>query len=350
MLDAGAVSNAASDDARPLTRAVAREAAQWLMRLHSGEASSSDEAACQRWRAANPEHERAWQRAEHINQKFQLVPREIGMGALNRSRRVDRRALLKTLVVTISVAPASYLTWRALDDGQGAEWLAQWQADARTATGERRSLTLDDGTRIELNTASAIDVKFSASERRIILRSGEIFIETGPDSRNPSSSHRPFIVETRHGSIRALGTRFLVRQEHGAAAATRVAVMQGAVEIRPQASSAPPLRLAAGEQTRFDARHIDAVQTADPQAAAWTRGLLVARNQRLDDFAAELDRYRPGLLRCDPAVAELRITGAFQLDNTDNVLIALPDTLPVSVLYRTRWWVTIIPPQGQAGS
>jgi transmembrane sensor len=346
MLDAGAVSNAAVDETRPLEQAVARAAAQWLMRLHSGEASSSDEAACLRWRAAHPEHERAWQRAERISHKLQIVPSEIGMGTLNRSRRMDRRALLKTLTLAISVAPASYLAWRALDEGQADAWLAQWNADAHTATGERRSLTLNDGTRIDLNTASAIDVKFSASERRIFLRSGEILIETGQDKRN--LTHRPFIVETRHGSIRALGTRFLVRQEHGAATATRVAVMQGAVEIRPQASSAPPLRLAAGEQTRFNARHIDAVQAADPQAAAWTRGLLVARNQRLEDFAAELDRYRPGLLRCDPAVAELRITGAFQLDNTDNVLAALPDTLPVSVLYRTRWWVTIIPPQGQA--
>ena len=54
-------------------------------------------------------------------------------------------------------------------------------------------------------------------------------------------------------------------------------------------------------------------------------------------------RYRPGLLRCDPAVAPLRVSGAFQLHDTDAVLAALPATLPVSVRYRTSYWVTIGP-------
>lgn len=83
----------------------------------------------------------------------------------------------------------------------------------------------------------------------------------------------------------------------------------------------------------------------DPQAGAWSQGVLFARNQRLADFAVELGRYRRGLLRCAPEVANLRITGAFQLHNTDAVLAALPDTLPVSVVYRTRWWVSIVAPQ-----
>ena len=64
---------------------------------------------------------------------------------------------------------------------------------------------------------------------------------------------------------------------------------------------------------------------------------------RLDAFAAELARYRAGIVRCDPDVADLRISGAFQLNNTDSVLQALPALLPVQVTYRTSYWVTLGP-------
>lgn len=73
----------------------------------------------------------------------------------------------------------------------------------------------------------------------------------------------------------------------------------------------------------------------------WLSGVLRAEKMRLDDFISELDRYRPGLLRCDPAVAGLLISGAFQLRDTDQILHALSQTLPINVHYRTPYWVTI---------
>lgn len=159
MLDAGEMStpmSPVSDDARPLDRAIAREAAQWLMRLHSGEASDNDVLACQRWQVANPEHECAWQRAQRINQKLGLVPHAIGMPALNRLQRVDRRAMLKTWALAMTIAPASYLAWHQSVEELGGEWLAQWTADYKTATGERRDIALVDGTRVWINTDSRL--------------------------------------------------------------------------------------------------------------------------------------------------------------------------------------------------
>ncbi|MCD0506295.1 Fe2+-dicitrate sensor, membrane component, partial [Bordetella petrii] len=82
---------------------------------------------------------------------------------------------------------------------------------------------------------------------------------------------------------------------------------------------------------------------ADPRGPDWLRGVLHARDMRLDGFAAELARYRPGLLRCDPDVAALRISGTFQLHNTDGTLQALPALLPVQVRYLTAYWVTLAP-------
>ncbi|MFD2980294.1 iron dicitrate transport regulator FecR, partial [Klebsiella pneumoniae] len=80
-----------------------------------------------------------------------------------------------------------------------------------------------------------------------------------------------------------------------------------------------------------------------PGQDAWSNGLLVANRQRLDDFLAELGRYRQGWLRCDPAIAGLRISGTFSIDDTDSALRALEASLPVQRLERTRYWVTVIP-------
>jgi len=321
------------DDRRPIDRAIAREAAQWLASLYDGQ-SEEDVAACKRWRAADPEHERAWQRAQRINQKFGIVPKAVGLPALGRKVRVDRRRAIKTLMVFMTAAPVGYLSYRH------TPWAAM-NADYRTAKGEHREIQLADGTRVHLGTNTSIDIAFDGTQRLLRLHAGEIEVRTGSDSGQPV--YRPFIVQTTHGHIRALGTRFVVRRDEGATM-TRVSVMEHAVEIRPQAANGKLIVLKAGEQTRFSESGFEAVEAMDPHVADWTRGVLFANRMPLDEFAAELNRYRPGLLRCDPAVAGLRITGAFQLDNTDNILNALPDTLPVEVLFRTRYWVTIVPP------
>lgn len=326
--------SASYDDARPMDRAVARQAAQWLMRLHEGTVTGADEEACRRWRAADPEHERAWQRAEHVSQKFSLIPSRIGMPALDRTRGIGRRAAINRLVLLMVGASLAYGVYRS------APWQA-WTADYATATGERRAITLADGTRIHLNTATAIDVLFGEDQRLVVLRAGEISIETGADTAH--GIYRPFVVKTGQGRIRALGTRFVVRQFESPAM-TRATVLESAVEITPVEGKGAAMVLRAGEQASFTATHIEQIASADPHAAGWVQGVLYVSGMRLAEFAMELGRYRSGLLRCDPAVADLRITGVFQLDNTDSVLAALPDTLPVSVSYRSRYWVTIAAP------
>jgi transmembrane sensor len=331
------VSSTAADggelrEPRPLDRAVAREAAAWLVRLRE-DASPEDIDACARWRAADPEHERAWQRAQRLNDKLAMLPASVGVRTLGRRARTDRRFALKALTVAFTVGPAGYAAYRAMP------W-RDWISDERTAVGERRFVMLTDGTRIDLNTSTAIDIVFTASERRVVLIDGEMLVETGHDAGNPSGVYRPFIVETRQGRIRALGTRFVVRNDE-ASQATRVAVLHGAVEVTPADAPERATVLDAGQQTRFTATAIDAIEAADRHAGDWSRGVLFADGMRLADFVGELGRYRRGLLRCDPDIANLRITGAFQLGNIENVLAALPRTLPVSVVYRTRYWVTI---------
>ena len=219
--------------------------------------------------------------------------------------------------------------------GGGALWLSHRQtpwpqrlAQYRTPVGERREWQLADGSRLVLNTDSAADVDFDPRQRLVRLHAGELLVETAKD---PQAMARPFLVRTGEGTIRALGTRFLVRQQSGG---TLVTVLQDRVEIRPE-RSAQVRQLAAGGQLHFTAEHFGAESPVAAEAdAAWTRGMLVVADWPLERFVAELARYRPGRLSCDPAVSGLRISGAFPVNDTDRALAAVAKALPVRLAQR----------------
>lgn len=314
-----------------LDERVAQRAAKGFLLLTSGEATADERNQWERWRMADPVNEIAWQRAKLVCEKLNLLPPELANPVLGRAVRAskNRRATIKTLALLISTAPAGWLAWHVSPKHE-------WAADLHTATGEQREFQLDDGSRILLDTASSVDLQFDNSLRKIHLLSGAVLITTAPE---PGPQHRPFVVGTAQGSLRALGTRFSVRQDVGL---THVAVFEGAVEVSPVQTSVAPILLQGGEQTTFTASDVGGVSANGPHTDDWSRGVLYASNMRLLDFTHELGRYRRGILCCDTAVAELRISGVFQVRDTTPVLDSLSQVLPVDVLYRTRYWVTLI--------
>nr|WP_205600983.1 FecR domain-containing protein [Halomonas socia] len=197
-----------------LDQAILLEAADWMVLMQSGEASDSDHAQLERWQAISPDHEEAWRRAEELLGALDRVPGKLARGALSRLPSPERRQILRLGLLLLAAPTASWLALRH------TPW-REWSADLRTATGEQRTLDLADGTRLVLNTASAVNVSLTASERRLTLLTGEILITTGSD---PSPMSRPFIVQTSHGTLRALGTRFSARRLENA---TRAAVFEG---------------------------------------------------------------------------------------------------------------------------
>ena len=317
----------------------AREAAQWITRLHGAQPDAIDHTAWQTWRAADPAHELAWQRAELVMHTLGMVPPAIGTPVLGRPQHA-RRASTRVLAALILAGPAAlagYATARA------APW-QDWFADVRTTTGEIRKLMLDDGTRLALNTDTAVDIRFDGGTRLLRLHHGEIHVATALDTRMPA---RPFVVHTASGRVRALGTQFSVRANHGVLAPTaRVAVTAGAVEIRPAKAAQLAQVIIAGWQAGFTEYAIEpasALGAAGASLHAWVNGVLLADDTPLAALVAELARYRTGVLRCDPALADLRVTGAFQLRDTDNILELLQRSLPIKVTRRTRFWTTLEP-------
>jgi transmembrane sensor len=316
------------------THAVLSEAAEWYARLRDGSASSHEVARWQAWLHAAEEHQTAWHYVEDISRGIDPLrstsdPRRTADALSTAHERLHaRRRILMTLAAIASGGTLGMLSWR---ETMLSSSLLAWTADHRTPTGAQRAITLADGTHLWLNTASAINLHFNTSERRIELVQGEIFIETSRDKT------RPFLVETSHGRMQALGTRFNVRLNQ---AQTQLDVYEGAVEIRT-ASSGISRVVGAGQQSSFDRADIAALMTADAAREAWTQGMLLADNIPLHQVVQELRRYRAGHLGLADDVGTLKVYGNFPLHDTDRALRMLASALPIRIEQPLPWWTTL---------
>lgn len=315
------------DSASDIPPHVAQCAVEWLVELQSGGVPDD---ALQQWLEEHPDHQRAWQRIEAINGKLRSIEgmSSIAHATLAKPYSAKRRETLKRLAVLLFAGNAA---WVAQDNIPWRGWLA----DERTGVGERRAIRLADGTTLELNTNTAISVRFDAFERRVRLINGEILISTGKED---GYSLLPFLVETEHGELQPLGTRFSVRHEKDA---SRVDIFEGAVVIHPSDGIGPKRTLHANEGVRFTRTTVGEATPTNDANIAWTDGMLVASGMRLSDFLFELSRHRPGHLSCDPQVAGLRVSGSYPLDDTDRILNILRSTLPIEIHSLTPYWVTV---------
>ncbi|MGE8068048.1 FecR domain-containing protein [Pseudomonas sp. NPDC089569] len=312
---------------KPVSARVLDAAIAWQLSLDSG--NPVEREAFAQWHAAHEEHARAWRQLGMLDQRFSVASGP-ARTALLQSREGIRRRVRKLGNGLASVVAVIGL---ALFVGDRYLPVDYWLADQRTATGEQRTLRLSDGTLINLNTHSALDVRFDEKQRLIVLQEGEILVETG------HGDDRPFIVETREGRMRALGTRFLVKREE---TGTRLSVLQSAAAAHAQSNPDEQI-LREGQQVMIRNDDLGPITALNVGADAWTRGMLVVDNVRLEDLVHELGRYRRGYLGVAPQVADLRITGSFPLHDTQLALTALLPTLPVQIEHHTQWWVTVAP-------
>lgn len=309
---------------QPIDFRVLEQAAEWFALLRSEGLAAQEHARWQAWLEARPQHRLAWQRVEAISRQFEgLAQPQVARQALQ-VQGLPRRQALKLLSL-LGASSALLLAGRALP------W-QQWQASQRTAVGEVREARLADGSRLWLNTDSAVELFFSAGERRLALYRGELLIEAVADGR-------PLLIDTAQGRLRAAAGRFGVHErERG----TQVAAYAGSIELL-----SPAVRIAAGQQRLFGSQ-AGAPQPLDSARQAWTRGVLQADDMRLGDFIAELGRYQQGYLGCDPRVAELRLVGAFPLAERERIFGALEASLPVRVVRRLPWWISVEPREAAA--
>ncbi|WP_445178329.1 FecR domain-containing protein [Pseudomonas sp. McL0111] len=299
-------------------REVARAAAEWLALLEAGEADAEDHARLQSWRSSDSRHEQAWQKAQFLRQRFSQLPSALVMATLDRPDPA-RRAALKRALGVAALVPAAWLISRQLP-------LDVWRADLHTGTGEHKRMPLADGSTLQLNTASAVNVDLGA--RQLTLVRGEMALNV------PGSA--ALTINAPYGRIIVSRSEVCVRLNERDC---NVSVVSGSVRLQPL--HGPVLVLREGQQVSLQASGAGSVSGFDANMPGWRDGVLTAQNQPLGIFLAELSRYRPGLLRWEPALDSLRVTGSFRLDDTDKVLALLAASLPLEVHSRTRFWVTL---------
>ncbi|KIY41341.1 peptide ABC transporter substrate-binding protein [Pseudomonas sp. 10-1B] len=303
-----------------------KQAIQWMLRLRESGHDPALQQQCAQWRSARHEHEQAWQRVLHLHQELDLraIPGAgVALQTLETSqRRLHRRQALKLLG---GVAMAGSAAWL----GKDLDAFSAWAADYATGTGERRSFPLADGSLMQLNTRSAVDVVFNDQQHLIRLKQGELMITC--------NSQRPLLVQTRDALLEGFEGRFVARQDSDC---TRVSVSHGKVAIhRP--GNGQLQWIESGQNWRLDAQGAHRLESVDMDAMAWSEGLIVTRDMRLFDFLAQVSRYRHGYLACSDEIADLRLSGVFRLEDPEQLLQLLPRTLPVRVRQRTRWWVRV---------
>ena len=214
-------------------------------------------------------------------------------------------------------------------------------ADLRSPTGQWQTHTLADGSRLTLGSNSAVNLHFSAGERHVELLRGDILVDVAKDAQ------RPFIVDSGHAAIRALGTRFTVRRDGGA---TLLNMLESTVSA--QVPRHPASIVQAGQRARITRDGVGTLTAIDAASVqeAWRAHQLVVDDLPLAEVLDELARHRPGQLHYDRAqIAGIRVAAVLPLDDTDKALQLLIDNFPqLRIRMLTRYLVMVDAPASGA--
>lgn len=311
----------------------ARDAAlTWFTRLNSGDAGDEDRTSHARWMAADPMHQAEYARLARIWRDLDQItdPREaLDMSAAMippsaRTGFASRRAFLTAGAAALAAASVAVVA-------SPPDFLT---SDHVTGTGEQRSLTLEDGSRVDLDADTAIALDFSETERKIRLLRGRAFFEVAKDPG------RSFTVLAAAGSTTALGTRFVVHEWNGS---VTVSVEESAVSVVGPDKSDTVVK--AGELVTYDDVHLGQIRPVDMEAEiAWRRGKLIFEDRPLRQVLADVNRYRSGTIRVtDSRLLNMRVSGIFDIRNPDGVLEAIRQTLPVRSFQISPWLVVLHP-------
>lgn len=302
--------------------AVRDEAAGWFVRFQEPDVSVEQQQRFDAWLNEHPQHREEFQLLQGLWAAADRLPTSRLQALVETAPpRRERRPLLRYAVAASVLAVAL-----GLGLFSGLNHPGGYRAGFATALGERKHVALPDGSVIDLNSRSRLQVRYEQDRRVIELSAGEAMFSVAHD---PS---RPFVVEAGSGKVTVTGTRFDVRRE---ATQTRVAVEQGTVKVQgSHARDNEFINLSAGLGTSVDAQGkvLPAYPVNPAELTAWRHGKLVFNNASLSEVAAEVSRYRDKPLTVtQPNVASLRLTSVFKSDDTEALLKALPSILPVTV-------------------
>ncbi len=325
----------------PPLDATAREAIRWMVLLQSGEAGPAERQRFDAWLERDERHRAAWLHLNgpvadvlapvrafhpHAPDRAQAMAQALAQAKTRLQRR--RRVLRGALALGGAGAGTAALLQRF-------DPLQHTFADVHTATGQRRHFALADGSTLLLNARSAADVQFTHERRQVTLRAGALIADVLPGRQ------RPFCLVSAHGEVQPLDAgrpaRLLVRQQ---AQGSLVAALDQALRITPR--QGPPVELPSGGTASLTAQGMRPATEEAVAAAAWESGRVTVYDRPLGEVIDALRAYRAGFLRIDPAAAALKVYGSYPLDDTDEALRSIAETLPVAVHVHSGGWLVRI--------
>ncbi|MCB4767890.1 FecR family protein [Ancylobacter sp. Lp-2] len=303
---------------------VEQRAAEWVARLDGSPLSDGEKGALRAWLGADPEHRAAFEEASATWRELGALRHDPGplRTVLTPPRQASaaRKAVRIGALVGLLVLAAGAARFQF-----GDPWL-MLAADYRTAPGELRTISLPDGSTVELGPSSAIALAYGEDERRVRLLVGEAFFTVAPRAGDES---RPFVAEAAGGTTTALGTKFVIEESGDAA---DVLAVEHQVEVASGAATRDGVVLSPGQEVRYrsDGR-IGRIRTRDiATATAWRRGMLVFNGARLGHVVETLNRYRRGrIVILETELAQRRVSGVFPTSDLDDAIDTITTELGI---------------------
>lgn len=351
---------------------IAEEAANWFARLSDEEASEDDFAAYRVWRAASAGHAKAFDRAATVyagigqfGDSTSIVEMRLAALAQSNQRPESDRNRMRYATLAASLCMVFLLgvlvtavNWKASENelGQQAQLVAQndvasaqeagtstasaaekpnpierFRTNYSTRIGQIAEFTLPDGSVIELNTDSQIQVDFKEGRRDLTLVRGEAVFTVAKDAS------RPFAVKAGQSRVVAVGTIFTIRKTGSEA---RVTLIKGRVRIDQESASGreTSTQLAPGEQiSLLNNRPSEISRTKIEQVASWRDGRLIFEQTPLSEVLQEFNRYstEQHVLR-DESIANLMVSGTFRIKSSEYFAATLEAGFPVVVRARSN--------------
>lgn len=270
------------------------DAGQWLLELQNHPERFDD---FDRWLHSDDEHFEAW---AQVNRAWETLGNQPASTERKWPKPVRPRLplLAAACISAFAVCAALVLS-------------PNWRADYSTTTAQTREVTLSDGSRLTLAPRSAINVSFNERQREVTLVQGEVFFDVVHDAK------KPFEVRSDYAVIRVLGTAFDVAQRKNGLG---VEVRDGTVGVNGQ------YRLTAGQRLWIDRHSGVGTQSmvAPSEVAGWINGSQFFENASVAQVVEQLDRYQRGwIVIKDPALANKRVTGLYDMRDTQRALQAL---------------------------
>jgi transmembrane sensor len=296
-------------------------AIEWLVRLRAEPLLPEEKQAFERWLACDSRN------AEAFDEVLRIYGHLAGMDREPRRRPAVPGRRRRSLAAAAALAAATLALFAFFD-----ELATRLRADHYAGAGERRLVALEDGSRVQLDSRTAIAVRYSAGERRLALLSGEAWFEVSPDPA------RPFVVEAGGGTVTALGTAFDVALEPSGA---RVTVTEHRVAV---ASGGASVVVEEGRQSRYERGGVaEPPEEVDVgKVTAWRRGKLIVSKQPLREVIAAIARYHRGFVYCvQPSVCERRVSGVFGADDALQSLREIEASLALRAIRLTDYMILL---------